>query len=69
MAETRNAVVDEVSEDTENSDKELRQSHLYCQMQGLLADGFNVAARNLVQAEMARIAKIAFLAFADARRK
>lgn len=69
MPETKKVVADEAPEDTENINNELRQSHLYCQMQGLLADGFNVAARNLVQAEMARIAKIAFLAFADARRK
>jgi hypothetical protein len=47
----------------------LRQSNLYRQMQALLAEGYNVAARSIVRAEMARIAKIAFLAFADARRK
>lgn len=69
MAETQKTVADEVPEDIESINKELRQSCLYCQMQGLLADGFTVAARNLVQAEMARIAKIAFLAFADARQK
>lgn len=68
MAETKNAV-DDVSEDTAGNDNELRQSHLYCQMQGLLADGFNAAARNLVHVEMMRISKTAFLAFADARRK
>lgn len=69
MAETKNAVVDDVPENTEDSDNELRQSNLYCQMQALLADGFTVAARNLVHVEMARVSKIAYLAFADARRK
>jgi hypothetical protein len=68
MSEAGN-VLDGVAEDAVSDDTELRQSNLYRQMQALLAEGYNVAARSIVRAEMARIAKIAFLAFADARRK